>query len=811
MKVFRSSTLLVWAGAMVILAGGHAASADPLVRGARLGHYPDVPIDGIIVKFRSRGVTAAVASAEPRIKALSASAGTAMQYRRAMSGQAHVYALPQKMPLAVVEAVAVRLRADPDIEYAVPNRRMFPLLAPNDPGYSSQWHYQASASVAGAANLPAAWDITTGSSSVVVAVVDTGLLPHADIDSSILDSSGRAVPGYDFITEPLLANDGSGRDSDPTDAGDWITNTESTSSSSPYYGCDETDSSWHGTHVAGTIGALSDNGNGVAGVNWAAKILPVRVLGKCGGELVDVLDGIRWSAGISVSGVPNNVNPARIINISLGSDGACDAAMQSAINDVTAASAVVIVAAGNHRPAGLDLSMWPGKPATCNNVITVAAVDRTGARAWYSDYGTAVEIAAPGGDTETVAANGVLSTLNTGVTTPGADSYAYYQGTSMAAPHVAGVVSLVLAANPSLTPAQVLTVLQSTARVFPIGTMLDCTTSTCGSGIVNAAAAVAAAANGYLAPSVTSVDFGSNVVGSADAAQTVTFSNTDDSALTLNASGAVTVSGSGAFTVSGGSCADNVPLAPGASCTVQVTYSRTTRGTHSATLTVSSSATNSPVSVTLSGTSTIPVTVTATDAAAAEVGPDPGTFEITRAGPTVSALTVYYSLGGTATNGADYVALPGSVTIAAGATTATVTVTPIDDTGYESNETATLVLSANAAYDVTSPSSATVTIVSDDPPNKIDPGCFIATAAFGTVMAEEVRYLRAFRDQHLLHSAAGRRFVELYYRFSPPLADFIREHDGLRALVRVALTPWVTLARWLVREPASGAGTADRP
>lgn len=799
MKISRMSVALLGAAAWCTC----AVAGEPSVRATPFVPVYQAPVDSLIVKFRDRRLATSMATAESRAPTLSAVAGLAMHYRRAMSGDAHVYALPREMSLPDAEAAAARLRADPDVEYVVPNKRMFPLLVPNDTYYTNQWHYHASASVAGAVNLPAAWDITTGSTSTVVAVVDTGLLPHVDIDSNIGDASGRAVAGYDFISNSFIANDGDGRDTDPTDPGDWVTAAEHA-----FYGdaCRVADSSWHGTHVAGTIGALSANADGVAGIDWSAKILPVRVLGKCGGDTSDVADGLRWSAGIAVSGVPANANPARIINLSLGGEGACGAAEQNALTDALANGAIIVVAAGN---SGANLAVSPESPAVCSGVITVAAVDRNGARAGYSNYGTAVEIAAPGGDT-TIGTNGVLSTSNLGTTIATTHDYAYYEGTSMAAPHVAGVLSLMLAVNPALTAGQALTILQETARAFPTGTGRDCTTSTCGAGIVDAAAAVNAAANGYLARSASSVDFGSALVGTSAVAQTVTYTNYGSAAVTLGTP-AVALTGAVEFSITGGTCADAMVRTQNQSCTVQVTYAHTTRGTQAATLAVTSSATNSPVSVTLSGTSTIPVTVTATDAAAAEVGPDPGTFEITRAGPTVSALTVYYSLGGTATNGADYVALPGSVTIAAGATTATVTVTPIDDTGYESNETATLVLSANAAYDVTSPSSATVTIVSDDPPNKIDPGCFIATAAFGTVMAEEVRYLRAFRDQHLLHSAAGRRFVELYYRFSPPLADFIREHDGLRALVRVALTPWVTLARWLVREPASGAGTADRP
>ncbi len=232
--------------------------------------------------------------------------------------------------------------------------------------------------------------------------------------------------------------------------------------------------------MSGTIGAASNNGIGVSGVNWTSKILPARVLGVCGGYTSDIVDAMRWSAGIAVSGVPANANPARVESMSLGGSGACSSTFQSAVNDVVAQGTVVVVAAGND-----DADAANTQPASCNNVIAVAAITQQGAKASFSNYGSKVAIAAPGVN--------ILSTLNAGTTTPGADSYAYYSGTSMATPHVSGVASLVLSQNPSLTPAQVKALLQSSARAFPTGTGSDCTTALCGAGIVDAAAAVKAA------------------------------------------------------------------------------------------------------------------------------------------------------------------------------------------------------------------------------------------------------------------------------------------------------------------------------
>ena len=279
-------------------------------------------------------------------------------------------------------------------------------------------------------------------------------------------------------TDAWTANDGGGRDADPSDPGDWV------AASVCYSGSPALNSSWHGTHTAGTIGAASNNGQGVAGVNWNSKILPVRVLGRCGGYTSDIADGMRWAAGLPVSGVSTNANPAKVLNLSLGGYGACDATYQNAVNAITAVGTTIVVSAGNINADAINY-----RPGNCNGVITVAATNKNGSRAYYSNFGSAIEISAPGGETNVLRTNGVLSTLNDGPQGPGADIYAYYQGTSMAAPHVAGVASLLYSLKPSLTPAEVLAILQNTVTGFPGGS--SCTISNCGRGIVNAGAAVA--------------------------------------------------------------------------------------------------------------------------------------------------------------------------------------------------------------------------------------------------------------------------------------------------------------------------------
>jgi serine protease len=434
-----------------------------------------------------------------RLTRLGAAAGVRLRYLREMSGDAEVLGLPRRHAPAEAAEIAARLESDSDVAYAEPDAILHPARVPNDPRYPDQWHYAGPGSV----RLPGAWDLSTGAAGLVVAVIDTGYRPHADL-------AGRLVPGYDFINDVQTANDGDGRDASALDPGDWVSAQESTAD------CPAHSSTWHGTHVAGTIGAATNNGAGVAGVNWRSTVLPARVLGKCGGYVSDIVDAMRWAAGLTVPGVPSNLNPAKVLNLSLGGPGSCAQSFQTAIDAILLQRAVVVVAAGNQAGEVGDFA-----PANCQGVVTVAATDRAGGRAYYSNFGAAVEISAPGGDLRAAQANGVLSTLNTGSTVPAQDSYAFYQGTSMATPHVAGIVSLMLSVAPFLSPDEVLQILQQTARPFPAGS--SCNTSICGAGIVDAAAAVRAAAQRPTPPLPPSAPLGFQVASAGGTGLTLSW------------------------------------------------------------------------------------------------------------------------------------------------------------------------------------------------------------------------------------------------------------------------------------------------
>lgn len=386
-----------------------------------------------------------------------------LKHLRRMGIGSDVVHAGRKLDRVEAESLMRQIAANPDVEYVEVDRRMVALMTPNDPQYAQQWGYSGTYGI----RANNAWDITHGA-GVVVAVIDTGITNHSDLNANIL-------PGYDFISNVGIANDGDGRDSDPSDPGDWVTANQ----------CGYThiahNSSWHGSHVAGTVAAVTNNAQGVGGVAHEAKVVPLRVLGTCGGMTSDIADAITWASGGSVPGVPANAHPAEVINMSLGGSGACGTTTQNAINGAVGLGTTIVVAAGNS-----NVNVSSASPANCNNVIAVAATNNAGTRSIFnpnvpnaaSNYGLLVDIAAPGSD--------IKSTLNAGTTTPGAENYVAYQGTSMAAPHVAGVVALVQSVSSfSRTPAQVEALIKGTATPFPATPLLPI-----GTGIVNAYNAV---------------------------------------------------------------------------------------------------------------------------------------------------------------------------------------------------------------------------------------------------------------------------------------------------------------------------------
>lgn len=349
-------------------------------------------------------------------------------------GKTPATALAAKYARAAARArtrvAAAALATDPDVRLAEPNHIARAARVPRDPLFPRQWHLDA-------IGLPRAWDVTIGRAATVVAVVDTG------IRSDHPDLAGRLVPGFDFISNATRANDGDGLDPDPFDPGDRPSG--------------ENGGSYHGTHVAGTIGATTDDTIGVAGVTWRTAIMPLRVLGVGGGTLFDVAQAVRFAAGLpNVSGTVPPV-PARVVNLSL-TTSADDPVLRSAIDDATAAGALVVAAAGNTGHDGFLA------PAGYPNVLAVAATDRLGAPARYSSFGAAVDLAAPGGDTRRDRdadgfADGILSTL-----LPGREDYAFFQGTSMASAHVSGVAALLLGVPGGALAARLREVLLSTAE-----------------------------------------------------------------------------------------------------------------------------------------------------------------------------------------------------------------------------------------------------------------------------------------------------------------------------------------------------------
>lgn len=485
---------------------------------------------GVIVKTTtSTASTGLVRAAED---ALPSGVGLDRVRKSAAGGRTSVLPTTERVTADEAEAVAAELRERSDVVWAAPNYILRAHAAPpvpvTDPYFVGNnaravWDWRARTdakvvSVMGSSNTfprggfssraPYAWQATRGEGAVV-AVIDTGITTHSDLPTwDGATAGGRMLPGRDFVSEFTFEDgfvedtgrDGDGWDPNPQDQGDWEP------SNYCYEDSPSASSSWHGTHVAGIVAGARDNG-GMVGVAPEAKILPVRALGLCGGTTEDIGAAMRWSAGLPVTdprtleAVPVNANPADVINMSLGVYVPCSSLdaqpMVEAIAAVRATGAVVVASAGNE---GVSMSTNPVVPASCAGVLAVGSTSEYGDRAGYvnssrrksvySNYGSAVDLMAPGGDVYWSSAGGIVSSVNSGKTTPAAQTYARYSGTSMAAPVVSAAAALLKSANGELTAAQTEAAVKASVQAFPRGASTQykpCSTSICGTGIIDLA------------------------------------------------------------------------------------------------------------------------------------------------------------------------------------------------------------------------------------------------------------------------------------------------------------------------------------
>jgi serine protease len=602
----------------------------------------------ILLSNRTRAVRVVEAqTTSAEVRNLAQRAGVALSASRQLTPSMHVLLLPATLYGAEVGATLQQLLADPNVEFAAVDQRRFPHAVPNDPlfgatsGATGQWYMRTPSAVtatsdAAATDAVSAWDITTGSSGTVIADVDTGVrFDHPDLGRAGFNG-GRLLPGYDFVGQDLnrtnsaqlgtflIANDGDGWDPDPSDPGDWVSSADLKNALFPPASCGDPNSSpvdgpvsstWHGTRVAGVLGAITNNTTGIAGMTWNPYVLPVRALGKCGGYDSDIMAGMRWAAGLSVTNpdgsiVVDNPFPADIINLSLGGSGTCPASYKSVITTLTGMGVLMVVSAGN-QSGPVDA------PANCLGVLAVAGLRNVGTKVGYSSLGPEVGIAAPAGNcvdtTGVTCLRSIDTTTNSGATTPDTNTYTNQfntnLGTSFSAPIVSGVAALMRAVNANLTPPQLIARIKASASPFPqpAGTPVcssttsssvecSCTTAVCGAGMVNAFNAVKAALNPIAAVRIPS-GLTANVAATFDAA---------GSAAACNVSGALSYlwsSTGSVLIVSGGSTAQPIVKWSGAgTLTVKVTDSAGNSDSATVNFTASAHSSAAPVDAGSAGT-----------------------------------------------------------------------------------------------------------------------------------------------------------------------------------------------------------------
>jgi serine protease len=487
-------------------------------------------VQTIQTHMRTQSITSSqAATTASDVVGLAQRARLKMARSRQITPSMHVIFLKKTLYGSDVDAVLKALRADPALKFADVDQHRYPHAIPDDPLFvastnsTGQWYMMTPSAATGdaaATDAVSAWSITTGSTGTVIADVDTGVrFDHPDLLRAGL--GGRMLPGYDFVSEDvnpttgvvlgtyMIANDGDGWDPDPSDPGDWINSTDQADTTLfPSTDCPVADSSWHGTRVMGILGALTNNDIGIAGMTWKPYLLPVRALGKCGGYDSDIIAGMQWAAGMSVTDVPDNPYPADIINLSLGGSGSCPSDYADAVTTLTAMGVLIVASAGN-------ASGPVEAPASCTGVLAVAGLRNVGTKVGYSSLGAEVGVSAPAGNcvnSSGACLRSIDTTTNTGLTVPSDSSYTSQTnpnlGTSFSAPIVSGIAALMRAVNANLTPAQLIARIESSAVAFPqpAGTPVcpnaDATTgecacpndgSECGAGMVNALDAVDAA------------------------------------------------------------------------------------------------------------------------------------------------------------------------------------------------------------------------------------------------------------------------------------------------------------------------------
>jgi serine protease len=518
----RLSSLMLMLGLACAVTAA-ASELNPLARQSQ----PSVPTGRIIVKFRTAAPGTGADS--ERISRLAIRAGLPMTASRGIAPQIHVIELLVVPAVDTEAAFLGRLRSDSTIEFAERDGRRFPhLVQPSDTDFVSQWYLQPPISpMLSAIDAQTGWSTTEGSAGVVIAQLDTGVrFDHADLLRA--QAGGRLLPGYDFISmDPwssgsptyYTANDGDGWDPDPSDPGDWVSTSDLNNPN--LSNCTAGSSSWHGTRTAGIMAALTDNGFGIAGVTWNTWILPVRVLGRCGGYDSDIVVGMQWAAGLHVAGVPDNHYPAQIENMSLGGGESCPSVYSNVIPLLLAKGVLVVASAGNEG-GPVDA------PANCPGVAAIAGLREAGDKVGFSSLGPEVALSAPAGNCgQNSATTGLClyeleTTVNLGATTPGAngitDEGNPNLGTSFSAPLTAGTAALMLALDGNLVAPQLIARLKEGTAKFPT-TTIDlpptsqppqcgmpsgfgditwqkeclCTQSLCGAGMLNVPGALAAA------------------------------------------------------------------------------------------------------------------------------------------------------------------------------------------------------------------------------------------------------------------------------------------------------------------------------